>query len=43
MHWTWVCDRLGARQLSDLKRFSGRQLAMTNDELAHPGPAMVLG
>ena len=43
MHWTWVCDRLRPRQLADLKRFSARQLAMTNDDLAHPGPAMVLG
>lgn len=43
MHWNWVCDRLDAKQLSDLKRYSKRQLNMTNDELAHPGPAMILG
>jgi len=43
MHWGWVCDRLSDRQLADLKRFSARQLAMTNDDLAHPGPATVLG
>lgn len=43
MHWGWVCDRLDRRQLADLKRFSLRQLANTNSELAHPGPAMVLG
>jgi hypothetical protein len=43
MHWDWICDRLEPRQLADLRRFSARQLAMTNDELAHPGPAMVLG
>lgn len=43
MHWGWACDRLDARQLRDLKRFSARQLKMTNEELAHPGPAMVLG
>jgi hypothetical protein len=43
MHWGWICDRLTRRQLADLKRFSERQLAMTNDDLAHPGPAMVLG
>ncbi len=43
MHWGWMCDRLGPRQLADLQRFSGRQLAMTNEDLAHPGPAIVLG
>lgn len=43
MHWSWICDRLDARQLADLKRFSARQLRMTNEDLAHPGPAMVLG
>lgn len=43
LHWEWVCDRLDRRQLADLKRFSARQLEMTNEDLAHPGPAMVLG
>lgn len=43
MHWSWVCDRLSKRQLADLKRFSRRQLDMTNYELAHPGPATVIG
>ena len=43
MHWGWICDRLSPRQLADLRRFSARQLVMTNDDLAHPGPAMVLG
>jgi hypothetical protein len=43
MHWAWICDRLSPRQLADLRRFSARQLVMTNDDLAHPGPAMVLG
>lgn len=43
MHWGWICDRLDARQLGHLKRFSARQLKMTNDDLAHPGPAMVIG
>jgi len=43
MHWGWICDRLTPRQLTDLKRFSARQLAMTNNDLAHPGPAMILG
>lgn len=43
MHWSWICDRLTPRRLADLKRFSARQLAMTNEGLAHPGPAVVLG
>lgn len=43
LHWEWVCDRLGRRQLHDLREFSARQLAMTNQDLAHPGPAIVLG
>lgn len=43
MHWDWVCDRLTPRQLANLRRFTLRQLDMTNRRLAHPGPAMVLG
>lgn len=43
MHWGWICDRLTHRQLADLRRYSGRQLRMTNEKLDHPGPAMVLG
>ncbi len=43
LHWEWVCDRLTSRQLADLQRFSARQLEMTNRELAHPGPALILG
>lgn len=43
MHWSWVCDRLTSRQVRDLQRFSKRQLDMTNNELAHPGPQTVFG
>ncbi len=43
MHWTWICDRLDRRQLRDLEFYSKRQLKMTNEELAHPGPATILG
>ncbi len=43
LHWEWVCDRLSARQLADLQKYSARQLDMTNRDLAHPGPAMILG
>ncbi|MFY9805748.1 MAG: DUF6390 family protein [Pseudonocardiaceae bacterium] len=43
LHWDWVCDRLGPRQLADLRRYSLRQLKITNDELTRCGPATVLG
>lgn len=41
LHWDWVCDRLDARQLAHLQRFSRRQLELTN-RLLHAeagGPA----
>ncbi len=43
LHWDWVCDRLGPRQLTDLRRYSLRQLKITNHEATHSGPATVLG
>ncbi|MGH3903563.1 MAG: DUF6390 family protein [Pseudonocardiaceae bacterium] len=43
LHWDWVCDRLGPRQLTDLRRYSLRQLQITNHEVPHSGPATVLG
>lgn len=43
MHWGWICDRLSPGQLRALRRFSTRQLELTNQELAHPGPQTVLG
>jgi hypothetical protein len=43
LHWDWVCDRLGPRQLTDLRRYSLHQLEITNHEAAHSGPATVLG
>ncbi|MGH3664871.1 MAG: DUF6390 family protein [Egibacteraceae bacterium] len=42
LHWDWVCDRLSRRQLVDLRRFTIRQLDITNHRLRHPGPAMAL-
>lgn len=30
LHWDWVCDRLTAIQLSALRRYTARQLAITN-------------
>jgi hypothetical protein len=43
LHWDWVCDRLTERQLANLRRFTHRQLDLTNRRLAHPGPQMALG
>ena len=42
MHWHWVCDRLDARQLANLRRVTAHQLAITNHHVAHSGPGMVL-
>jgi hypothetical protein len=38
-----VCDRLSRRQLANLRRYTLRQLRITNERVAHPGPAMALG
>ncbi len=43
LHWEWVCDRLSRRQVGNLRRFTFRQLDITNHRVAHPGPAMALG
>ena len=43
LHWDWVCDRLNARQLGNLRRYSRLQLDITNERVAHPGPALILG
>lgn len=43
LHWDWVCDRLDARQLANLRRYSRRQLEITNHKVSQPGPAMLLG
>ncbi len=43
LHWDWVCDRLTDRQLRNLRRFTARQLDLTNHRLGHPGPQMVMG
>lgn len=42
-HWDWVCDRLSLRQRANLRHYTHRMLAMTNDRLARPGPAAALG
>lgn len=43
LHWHWVCDRLDSAQLAALRHYTARQLAITNDKVAHPGPAHALG
>lgn len=42
LHWDWICDRLTPRQLANLRGYTLRQLTITNEEVAHPGPAMAL-
>lgn len=42
LHWDWVCDRLSPRQLADLRRYSLRQLDITNHEVTQSRPATVL-
>jgi hypothetical protein len=36
LHWQWVCDSLGARQLADLRGFSAHHLRLVNEELGVP-------
>lgn len=43
LHWDWVCDRLSQRQLASLRRYSARPLTITNQKVAHSGPAIKLG
>lgn len=42
LHWDWVCDRLTRRQLANLRRYTMRQLEITNDRVAHSGPGMAM-
>lgn len=42
MHWHWICDRLDARQLRNLRYYSARQLEVTNERVDHSGPGVVL-
>jgi hypothetical protein len=43
LHWDWVCGRLSDRQVTNLRHYSRLQLAITNDRVAHPGPALIIG
>ena len=42
LHWDWVCDRLGPRQLAALRHYTLRQLEITNGQAARSGPAPLL-
>ena len=41
LHWDWVCERLTARQLSSLRRYTALQLRVVN-ATSFPAPAAVL-
>lgn len=43
MHWEWVCDRLGVRQLAALRHYTRVHLDVVNDRLDHPGAIIALG
>ena len=43
LHWEWVCDRLGRRQLSYLQSHTRRHLDIVNNRVDQSGPALVLG
>jgi Family of unknown function (DUF6390) len=43
MHWEWVCDRLGARQLAALRHYTRLHLDVVNDRLDHSGAIIALG
>jgi hypothetical protein len=42
LHWDWVCDRLTPRQLANLRRYTQRQLDITNARTTHPGTDLAL-
>jgi len=40
LHWNWVCDRLTDRQLANLRRYSQRQLEVTNERVVRTAPIL---
>lgn len=42
LHWGWICDRISTAQLHNLRAYTARQLAITNNDVAHPGTAAAL-
>ncbi|MBX6748339.1 MAG: hypothetical protein IRY85_01510 [Micromonosporaceae bacterium] len=43
LHWDWLCDVLSARQARALRGYTERILRMTNEALARPVAAAILG
>lgn len=43
LHWDWICDHLNRPQLESLRRYTLRQLAITNEKVGHPGVVSALG
>lgn len=43
MHWEWVCDRLGPRELAALRHYTRMHLEVVNDRLDHSGAIIALG
>lgn len=42
LHWNWVCDKLDARQLRNLQRYTKHQLEITNERVTHSGPGVAM-
>jgi hypothetical protein len=43
LHWHWVCDRLSPGQLAAVRRYTLRQLDITNHRMLQAGTAAALG
>lgn len=42
MHWHWVCERLDARQLANLRRVTAVHLDLVNRRVDHSGPGKAM-
>jgi len=42
LHWQWVCERLSARQVATLRRYTLHHLAVVNDGVKSPGAIVAL-
>ena len=43
LHWEWVCDRLSGAQLTRLRRYTDRHLAIVNDRRTRSAVPRILG
>ena len=43
LHWEWVCDRLTEGQVSRLRRYTERHLAIVNDRATRSMVPALLG